>query len=584
MNDIPRSITITTSEDNNGDDDNNINNPLLNSIFYGLPYDAIAMEGHTLACRTALYAKDYIISDKCPIELAFSIFTNYSLFYNRYRVLSEIKQIQIPNIQIISNFGLNNTAITTDNTANVTELPVDSAQHQDELARKIDRSINHANEFELELLDKINTVDNNEMIEKCRMSLGEVKKTRASLEEQRRKLDSIRNNKKEAGDNNDQPTTAVSLADEERRRANLLAKHSNRRKKTTAASSSDKDSNSNKESASTTTELAEEGEQQLQNERGKEQRESGTTLDNGQSTTLSLTNTELASKEQQAVSPTEAATEVDQVAAFQSNVTSAPSIPALDGSEDEQEGVNTVSAAQEVITSVIVNVQANESNTEEVVHSVDESPTCTDPVLQGFREDLMNLDGNKLNDFKEDFSYFIEERNRINNEWNKRKEASLSLGRKKTPEKSPEGDTTSAASSLSNIEDLIHVDGTTTDTDSSPPETSMGQQVGEDDSTTKAGTIPIGDIVCQEGSNSSDTILGSNCDNGLVQTTVEASNVSVEKSSGEACPTTTSSYRSGALDESILNESMYLPSKSSLLFDTLPLNVHNLNIHLSIFA
>ena len=190
--------------------------------------------------------------------------------------------------------------------------------------------------------------------------------------------------------------------------------------------------------------------------------------------------------------------------------------------------------------------QASESNTEEDVHSVDESPACTDPVLQSFRKQLMNLDSNMLNDFKEDFSHFIEETNRINNKWNKRKE--------KTPEKSPKRDT-SAASSPSNNEDLIHVDGTTTDTDSSPPETSTGQQVGEDDSPTKAGTIPIGDVVCQEGSNSSDTILGSNCDNGLVHSTVQASNVSVEKSSGDACPTTTSSYKSGALDESILNES-----------------------------
>ena len=261
MSGIPRFITITTSEDkassNNGDDDNNNNNPLLNNIFYNFPYGAIA-----LACRTALYATDYIISDKCPSELAFSIFTDYNLFYNRYRVLIVIKQIRIPNIQIISSFGLN-TAISIDNATNVSvqpivdELTVDSAQRCDELAREIDRLINNAKEHELELLDKINTVDNTELYQMYRRSLGKVKKNRASLEDSRRKLDSIRNNKKEVGDNNDKPTAAVS------RRAKLLAKHSNR-KMTTAASSSAKNSNSNKESASTATELVEEREQQLQ--------------------------------------------------------------------------------------------------------------------------------------------------------------------------------------------------------------------------------------------------------------------------------------------------------------------------------
>ena len=374
MSGIPQFITITRSEDNNGDDDNNNNNPLLNNIFHDFSYYAIA-----LACRTALYATDYIISDKFPSELL-SIFTDYNLFYNRYRVLLVIKQIQIPNIQIIPTFGSN-----TENTTNVSvqptveELTVDSAQRQDELARKIDRLINNAKEHELELLDKINNaVDNNEMNEIYRVSLGKVRKNRATLEDERRKLDSIRNNKKEVGDNNDKPTAAISLADKQRRRAKLLARHSNRRKKTTAASSSAKTRNSNNnESAqstrvplsSTTTESAEERQQQLERkENEKEQRESSTILsqDNDQFTTTLETeagddrvviNAEITSKEldlQQAVitSPTGAATDFE-VMAFQSS--GVPSIPTLGG--EEQGGVSKVSAAQEV-TSVVANVSS----------------------------------------------------------------------------------------------------------------------------------------------------------------------------------------------------------------------------------
>ena len=79
----------------------------------------------------------------------------------------------------------------------------------------------------MELLDKINNaVDNNKMNEIYRMSLGKVRKNRATLEDERRKLDSIRNNKREVGDNNDKPTAAISLADKQRRRAKLLARHS----------------------------------------------------------------------------------------------------------------------------------------------------------------------------------------------------------------------------------------------------------------------------------------------------------------------------------------------------------------------
>ena len=139
---------------------------------------------------------------------------------------------------------------------------------------------------------------------------------------------------------------------------------------------------------------------------------------------LDLQDSQCTAKEQQAVitSPTGAATDVEVMAFQSSNV---PSIPTLGG---------TVSAAQE-LSSVIANVQASESNTEEVVHSVDESPACTNPVLQSFRKQLMNLDSNVLDDFKEDFSHFIKQSNHIKDKWNKRKE-----------------DTTSAASSPSNNE------------------------------------------------------------------------------------------------------------------------------------
>ena len=140
------------------------------------------------------------------------------------------------------------------------------------------------------------------------------------------------------------------------------------------------------------------------------------------------------------------------------------------------------------------NVQASKRNMEEDEHSVDESRACNDPV-QTLREDLMKLGGDAVSEFKQDFYLYIEQVGEINDKWNKN-----------PPEKSPEEDTTSVVASPPNNEDLIHVDENTTDTDWSSPL----KLVGEVDSPTQEVTNPLD--VCQEGggSNSSDSILGSN--------------------------------------------------------------------------
>lgn len=99
---------------------------------------------------------------------------------------------------------------------------------------------------------------------------------------------------------------------------------------------------------------------------------------------------------------------------------------------------NTGQPQQPEDANVPEDAQASKS-VEDDAHSADESSAGTDPV-QDLREELMELDDDVASEFEKDFFHFIEQTIHIKEKWNKRKEEGLSFGRKKTPEKSPEGD------------------------------------------------------------------------------------------------------------------------------------------------